>query len=113
MLTNITSEELILTAQRLEAADLLAQADYTMLVATMDGLEPAGLLPQGFLSKVKETQKQVDKALAQRFRGGEERELRLKMGLLYQELWEITLAGQKLYAGDAQSAAAYNLELLQ
>ena len=54
----------------------------------------------------------MDQVLAQRSWGGEERELRLKMGLLYQELWEITLAGQKYYAGDAQSAAAYNLELL-
>jgi len=89
-------EELILTAQGLEANDLLAQADYTLLVATMDGLEPAGLLPPGFLSKVKESQQQVDKALTERFRGGEERELRLRMGLLFQELWEITLAGQKL-----------------
>jgi len=105
-----TMEELILTAQGLEASDLLAQADYTMLVATMDGLEPAGLLPPGFLLKVKESQQQVDRALTQR---GEERELRLKMGMLYQGLVTITRAGQDLYAGDRQSAAAYNLELLQ
>ncbi|MHB8157433.1 MAG: hypothetical protein ACYDEQ_08590 [Desulfocucumaceae bacterium] len=106
-------EELVASAQKLEAADLLAQADYTLLVAAMDGLEPAGLLPQGFLAKVKESQKQVDKALTERSRGGEERELRLRMGLLFQELWEITLAGQRHYAGDRQAAAAYNLELLQ
>ncbi len=113
MLTDITTKELILTAQGLEAADLLAQTDYTLLVATMDGLEPSGLLPPGFLLKVKESQKQVDRALAERFRGGEERDLLLKMGLLYRELMTITRAGQDLYAGDRQSAAAYNLELLQ
>lgn len=109
----ISLEELILSARGLEASDLLAQADYTLLVATMDGLEPAGLLPPGFLLKVKETQQQVDRALTERFRGGEERELRLKMGMLYQGLVTITRAGQDLYAGDRQSAAAYNLELLQ
>lgn len=113
MNTMTSLEELVVSAQKLEAADLLAQADYTLLVATMDGLEPAGLLPPGFLARVKESQKQVDKALAQRSRGGEERELRLRMGLLFQELWEITLAGRKFYAGDRQGAAAYNLELLQ
>lgn len=56
-MNDITSDELILTAQRLEASDLLAQADYTLLVAAMDGLEPAGLPPPGFLTKVKESQR--------------------------------------------------------
>jgi len=110
MTAELSSKELILAGQGLEAEDLLAQADYTLLVATMDGLEPSGLLPPGFLSKVKESQQQVDQALAQR---GDQRELRIKMGLLFQGLLTITRAGQDLYAGDAQSAAAYNLELLQ
>jgi|GEM_PF-6025760 hypothetical protein len=111
-ITRLPHGELASAGRRLEAADLLAQADYTLIVASMDGERLAGLLPPGYLLQVRKVQQEITAAISKGAMAKNDPELALKLGLLYEGLKTISRAGQSLYISSPQEAEVYNLDLV-
>ena len=62
MITEISRERLVEVGSRFRANYLVEQAGYTLGIATLDGQALYDLLPEGFISEVKEVRKKVDEA---------------------------------------------------